>query len=123
VLAVLLLALVTPAAHAASQASIAVHLIGLPPGPTIVIVPVTPQIDTATPLGGMVATYTATMPDGSPSTGTMQFAAPFFDAGGRFALTGTGAAGQIVVNPAGPGLGGLAVPIIERVTLMATSGP
>jgi hypothetical protein len=102
-----------------SHASIAVHIVGLAPLATIALVPPKPQIDTSTPLGGSVAAYAVTMPDGSPSTGTVQFGPPYFDAGGLFAMTGTGAAGNIIVNPAGPGLSGLTVPIIESITVQA----
>ena len=68
-----------------------------------------------TPLGAVVATYSVTMSDGSPFTGTVQFGAPYFDSGGIFALSGN----SIIVNPKGPGVGPNMTTITDHITLEA----
>jgi hypothetical protein len=55
------------------------------------------------------------MSDGSPYTGTVNFGAPFFDAGGSFAISGN----SIIVNPNGPGIGPNMSTITDHITLEA----
>jgi len=86
-----------------------------PPQPVITITPNTPEVPDTTPLGAVVATYTVVMSDGSPFSGTVQFGAPFFDAGGIFALSGN----NIIVNPNGPGIGPNLTSITDHITLEA----
>jgi hypothetical protein len=91
--------------------------------PIITVVPAAPQIGDSVPLGTTVASYAATMPDGTAFPGKVTFGSPYFDAGGLFALTGT-ASGNLIVSPTGPGLAGLPVlPFTEHITLQAVSPP
>jgi hypothetical protein len=83
------------------------------PQPVITITPTTPEVPDMTPLGAVVATYAVAMSDGSPFSGTVRFAAPFFDAGGIFALSGN----NIIVNPNGPGIGPNITTMTDRITL------
>lgn len=110
--------------HARAQGTMTatVSLIGLPQ-PTISSAPAAPEIASNAAPGTSVASYAATMPDGSPFPGTVTFGPPYFDAGGLFALTGA-ASGKIIVSPTGPGLASLPVlPITEHITLQAVSPP
>jgi hypothetical protein len=83
--------------------------------PVITVTPNIPEIPDTTPLGGVVATYAVTMSDGSPFTGSVRFGAPFFDAGGVFALSSN----RIIVNPVGPGVGSNMGTITDHITLEA----
>jgi hypothetical protein len=73
----------------------------LPPPPpgtcTISILPPATQIPANTPLGAKVATILS-------NCSTLTFAAPNFDDGGLFALSGV----NVIINPAGPGVSQLA---------------
>jgi hypothetical protein len=90
--------------------------------PIITINPSSPQIADTTPKGSVVATYTITMSDGSPFTGTIGFGPPNFDNGGVFALVViTLSTGQIIVNPNGPGVGPNPITITDHITLVATA--
>ena len=86
---------------------------GRPPQPVITVTPTTPRVPDTTPLGGIVASYSVTMSDGSPFSGTVRFAPPNFDAKRVFALAGD----KIIVNPDGPGLGRRAAVSTYRITL------
>ncbi len=86
-----------------------------PPQPVITVAPNSPEVPDTTSLGAVVASYTVVMSDGSPFTGTVGFGAPFFDGGGVFALSGN----NIIVNPAGPGLGPNMTSITDHITLEA----
>ncbi len=81
---------------------------GTTPTPVLSIVPPAPVIFDTTPLGTVVATIMVYMSDSSAYTGVPPiFAAPDFDDGGRFIITGpSSGAGpySLVLNPAGPGL-------------------
>ena len=94
-----------------------------PAGATITVAPPVPQIADSAPLSTYVASYAATMPDGTPFVGTVQFGPPYLDAGGLFALSSNGASGSIIVSPTGPGLASLPVPptITELITIKATT--
>jgi hypothetical protein len=81
----------------------------------ITVMPNTPVVPDTAPLGTVVATYDVAMSDGSPFTGTVRFGAPFYDAGGIFALSGN----NIIINPAGPGVGPLMTSITDHITLEA----
>jgi hypothetical protein len=81
--------------------------------------PGSPTIPDTTPLGATVATYQVTMSDASPFVGTFGFGPPNHDAGGVFALSGTNTAGNIIVNPAGPGVGPNMGTITENISLVA----
>jgi hypothetical protein len=99
-----------------------VLIIGMPQ-PTITVAPAAPQIGSDAPLGTVVASYAASMPDGTAFPGTVTFGSPYFDAGGLFAVTG-GASGHIIVSPVGPGLASLpTLPMTERITLQAVPPP
>ena len=87
--------------------------------PIIIINPSSPAIPDTTPLGGVVAQYQVVMSDASAFVGTLVFAAPNFDAGGIFALSGTAQAGNIIVNPSGPGVGPNMGTIVDNITLQA----
>jgi hypothetical protein len=93
-----------------------------PPAPAAVITvtPNTPQVPDTTSVGAVVASYTVTMTDGSPFVGTIGFGPPNFDAGGIFALTGSPASGNVIVNPSGPGVGPNSGSLTDHITLMAT---
>jgi len=84
-----------------------------PPQPVITVIPNTPRVSDTTPLGAVVATYSVTMSDGSPFTGTVRFGAPYHDGRGVFALSGN----KIIVNPSGPGLGPNRTTITNHITL------
>jgi hypothetical protein len=86
-----------------------------PPEPVITVVPTTPKVPDNTPRGAAVATYSVTMSDGSPFTGTVRFGAPYYDGKGAFALSGK----NIIVNPNGPGLGTNKTTITNHITLEA----
>ena len=94
---------------------------GAPPAPlpVITVTPTIPEVPDTTPLGAIVATYTVTMSDGSPFSGTIGFGAPNFDSGGIFALNGTNTSGNIIVNPAGSGVGPNTMTITDHITLVA----
>jgi hypothetical protein len=85
------------------------------PEPIITVTPITPQISDITPRGAVVAAYSVTMSDGSPFTGTVRFGAPYYDAGGIFALSGS----NIIVNPTGPGVGPNTSTVTDHITLEA----
>jgi hypothetical protein len=85
------------------------------PQAVITVMPTTPELPDTTPLGAVVATYAVAMSDGSAFTGTVGFGAPFYDAGGIFALSGN----NIVINPAGPGVGPNMSTITDHITLEA----
>ena len=57
---------------------------------------------------------------GSPFVGTIGFEPPNFDADGIFALTGSLASGNIIVNPNGPGVGPKLSTVTDQITLIAT---
>ena len=82
----------------------------------ITVTPNAPTIPDTTPLGAVVATFAVAMSDGSPFTGTVSFGAPYYDAGGIFAISGN----NIIVNPAGPGVGPNMNTITDYITLEAT---
>jgi hypothetical protein len=94
-----------------------------PPSPlpavVITVTPNTPQVPDTTSLGAVVATYTVTMTDGSPFVGTIGFGPPNFDEGGMFALAGSPASGNVIVNPNGPGVGPNLSTITDHITLIA----
>jgi len=73
-----------------------------PPALTLTVSPFTPIISETAPLGTTVATVTAAWSNGSPFTGTIQFTAPYYDAGGTFALSGN----QLIISPVGLGVNG-----------------
>jgi hypothetical protein len=77
--------------------------------------PSTPHVPDKTPLGGVVATFSVKMSDGSPFTGTVRFGAPYYDGKGVFALSGY----NIIVKPSGPGLGPNKTTITDHITLEA----
>ena len=79
-----------------------------------------PAIPDTTPKGAVVGTYTVTMSDGSAFVGTTTFGPPNFDAGGIFSLSGGASSGNILVNPAGPGVGPNTMTIVDNITLLAT---
>jgi hypothetical protein len=83
--------------------------------PVITVTPETPVVPDTTPPGTVVATYEVAMSDGSPFTGTVRFGAPFYDAGGIFAISGK----NIIVNPAGPGIGPTVNSVTDHITLEA----
>ena len=61
-----------------------------PPTPAVPVIAMTPSnltIPDTTPLGAVVASFTVTMSDGSPFTGTVRLGAPDNDAGGVFAIS------------------------------------
>jgi hypothetical protein len=91
-----------------------------PPAPVITVTPNTPQVPDTTSVGGVVATYTVTMSDGSPFVGTIALGPPNFDAGGTFALMGSPTSGDVIVNPSGPGVGPNLSTITDQITLIAT---
>ena len=89
-----------------------------PPGPAqpmIVVAPVTPHMPDTSSRGAVVATYSVTMSDGSPFTGTVRFGAPYYDGGGVFALSDN----KIIVKPDGPGVGPNRTTVTKHVTLEA----
>ena len=86
-----------------------------PPRPVIMVGPVTPHVPDTTPRGATVATYSVTMSDGSPFTGTVRFGPPHYDGTGVFALSGN----KIIVNPEGLGLGPNRTTITDHITLEA----
>ncbi len=90
------------------------------PTPIITVNPIAPSIADTIAKGAVVATYKVTMSDGSLFTGTIAFAAPNFDSGGIYALSGTGAGGNIIVSLTGPGVGSHPTPVTESITLQAT---
>jgi hypothetical protein len=74
-----------------------------------------------TPLGTVVNTFTVSMSDGSPFTGTVAFGPPNFDDGGVFAITGPISGPgpySLVLNSMGSGLP--ASSSTEIVTVVAT---
>jgi len=83
--------------------------------PVIVVAPVTPHIPDTSSRGAVVATYSVTMGDGSPFTGTVRFGAPYYDGGGVFALSDN----KIIVNPDGPGVGPNRTTVTKHITLEA----
>ena len=92
--------------------------VGAPPGPAqpvIIVAPVTPHMPDTSSRGAVVATYSVTMSDGSPFTGTVRFGAPYYDGGGVFALSDN----KIIVNPDGPGVGPNRTTITKHVSLEA----
>lgn len=72
-----------------------------PAQPVITVSPTTPRVPAGTRPGAVVATFSVTMSDGSPFTGTVRFGAPHYDGKKVFVLSGD----KIIVNPDGPGLG------------------
>lgn len=89
----------------------------------LTVIPSAPVIDSTTPVGAVIATVSVTRSDGLPWGGTIFFAAPNFDGGGRFALLGPHAADpshEIIVNPVGPGLVNVTGSITDYITLDAT---
>jgi hypothetical protein len=83
--------------------------------PVITVTPSTPVVPDTTPPGAVIATFQVAMTDGSPFTGTVRFGAPFYDAGGIFALSGK----NIIVNPSGPGIGPNMASVTDHITLEA----
>jgi hypothetical protein len=81
----------------------------------ITVTPSTPTIPDTTPLGAVVAKFSAAMNDGSPFGGTVIFGAPYYDAGGIFSISGS----NIIVNPSGPGIGPNMTTITDHITLVA----
>ena len=77
------------------------------------VTPTTPRVPDTTPLGGVVASYSVAMSDGSPFTGSVRFAAPNYDAKRIFAIAGD----KIIVNPNGPGLDRHGATGTYRITL------
>ncbi len=73
----------------------------------LVVVPMMPTIPKGTPLGATVAIIMVTMSDGSAVPGSLMlgFGPPFFDDGGVFSLSGSGASWLLLLNPSGPGVG------------------
>jgi hypothetical protein len=63
--------------------------------------PAQPSIPADAGGGTVVSTVAATCSDGTPFTGSLEFSGPYYDDSGVFALSGS----NLVVNPAGPGLG------------------
>jgi hypothetical protein len=104
-----------------ASAALALNVTGVASPPTVIITvtPSTPQIPDTTSAGAVVATYTVTMSDGSPFVGTVGFGAPNFDAGGIFALRGSPTSGNVIVSPAGPGVGPNLSTITDHITLIA----
>jgi hypothetical protein len=86
-----------------------------PVQPVITVTPNTPVVPDTTPLGSVVATYSVVMSDGTPFTGTVRFGAPYYDAGGIFALSRN----TIIVNPDGPGVGPNITTVTDHITLEA----
>jgi hypothetical protein len=93
----------------------------LPPDAVIIFAPVSPiTIPDTTPLGAHLAAYSVQKSDGSPFTGTVGFAMPYGDGGGLCALQPTdNAHGFLIVNPAGPGIGPVTVPVTDNCSLVA----
>jgi len=85
------------------------------PQPEIAVTPSTPIVRDTTPRGAVVATYSVSMSDGSPFTGTVRFGAPHYDNKGVFALRDN----DIIVNPNGPGLGPNKTTVTDHITLEA----
>jgi hypothetical protein len=83
--------------------------------PVITVTPSMPTVPDTTPVGAVVAAFSVVMSDGSPFTGTVSFGAPYYDAGGIFALAGR----NIIVNPSGPGVGPNMTTITDHITLVA----
>jgi hypothetical protein len=78
--------------------------------------PPSPSIPSDAPPGTVVATVSAKWSDGTPFTGTLGFAPPYFNGGGVFAISGH----KLIINPEGPGA--FASSGIKRnVTIRATS--
>ncbi len=73
-----------------------------PPALTLAVSPGAPSLPDSAPLGSYVATLIASWSDGAPFTGTFQFAAPYYDDGGTFAISGN----NIIISPAGLGIQG-----------------
>lgn len=82
---------------------------------TITFTPPNPSIPDTSPLGTFVARVTAAWSNGDPFTGTLAFAAPYFDDGGTFALSGD----QLIVSPTGMGVSGDGG-TIQRVSIEAS---
>ncbi len=64
--------------------------------------PASPTIASSAAAGTAVATVSVTWSDGSPFTGTLDFAAPNGDDNHTFSLSGS----TIIINPSGPGVSG-----------------
>jgi len=86
-----------------------------PRQPVIMVAPVAPHIPDTSSRGAVVATYSVTMGDGSPFTGTVRFGAPYYYGGGVFALSDN----KIIVNPHGPGVGPNRTTVTKHITLEA----
>jgi len=82
---------------------------------TLTVTPASPSISSGAALGSTVATLSVTWSDGHPFSGTFGFAAPNFDDGGTFAISGS----NVIVKPGGTGVardGGT----IQNITVTAT---
>jgi hypothetical protein len=77
--------------------------------------PVNPSISASAQRGAFVATITASWSDGSPFTGTLGFASPYYDDSATFAISGN----SLIINPAGPGVSADAG-TTQNVTIVAT---
>jgi Concanavalin A-like lectin/glucanases superfamily len=87
----------------------------------ITINPSSVTIPDSTPKGAVVGTYAITMSDGSPFSGTVAFGSPYFDNSGVFSLVAASpSSGQIIVNPAGPGVGPNLAAITDHITLVTS---
>jgi hypothetical protein len=77
--------------------------------------PATPVIASNAAGGTVVTTITARWSDGTQFNGSLSFGAPYSNAQGVFAISGN----DVIVNPTGPGLLGLANKI-QNITITAT---
>jgi hypothetical protein len=59
------------------------------PVPIITFSPSAPNLDVNAPIGTLIAFISVTMSDGSAFTGTLGFAAPYYNDGGICAIQGT----------------------------------
>jgi hypothetical protein len=87
----------------------------LEPTLSLVITPPHPQIEPQTPKGATIATLHCTRSDGVQFRGHYAFAAPNFDCGGVFAISGN----KLIVNPTGPGVGTAIGRLDQYVTIEA----
>jgi hypothetical protein len=83
--------------------------------PVITVTPDIPLVADTTPRGTVIASYSVVMSDGTPFTGTVRFGAPYYDAGGIFALSDN----KVIINPTGPGIGPNMTTVTDHITLEA----